>query len=177
MSRAKGRTYENELVALLQNLGLPAWRVPLSGALGGRFSSDVRIPLANREVRIEVKMRSNPAKGVATLLKSVPCTFSLQNKQFHVLRLEDLPLDVRGTIEVKPTRTVVQWLGHNDVLAIRLPKRFLGGTGWLIVISDSLLDALRSAISKNSSPPLPATTTTSGRAKTRSSSRRTGKSR
>jgi hypothetical protein len=153
MSKVKGRVYEKELEAHLQSMGLPAWRVPLSGALGGRFGSDIRISLPDGELTFEVKMRSNPSKGVATLIKRLPAFFVLDGATYHVLRLEDLPLDTHGNIEVRPTKAVLKWLGQNSALAIRLPKRILGGSGWVIVIRDSSLVRLRSVILKSSSHP------------------------
>ncbi len=152
MSKAKGRFYEKELEAHLQSMGLPAWRVPLSGALGGRFSSDIRISLPDGDFTFEVKMRSSPSKGVASLIKYLPAFFILDDATYHVLKLEDLPLDTRGNMQVRPTKAVLKWLGQNSALAIRLPKRKLGGLGWVIVIRDSSLARLRSAIWQNSSP-------------------------
>ena len=46
MSRDKGARREREFVHRLQNAGIPAERVPLSGAAGGQFSGDIRF--ANR---------------------------------------------------------------------------------------------------------------------------------
>lgn len=43
MSSRKGRRIEQELVHLHQDAGIPAERVPLSGAAGGQFSGDLRI--------------------------------------------------------------------------------------------------------------------------------------
>ena len=57
-SRSKGaRTECNIVKALLAN-GIAAVRVPLSGAVGGRFAGDIVLPLLNRELCVEVKARA-----------------------------------------------------------------------------------------------------------------------
>jgi len=43
MSRDKGARIERELVHLHQDAGIPASRVPLSGAAGGAYSGDLRV--------------------------------------------------------------------------------------------------------------------------------------
>tara|TARA_R100000808_G_scaffold6071_1_gene18200 strand:- start:13942 stop:14310 length:369 start_codon:yes stop_codon:yes gene_type:complete len=42
MSRDKGARREREFVHRLHKAGIPAERVPLSGAVGGQFSGDIR---------------------------------------------------------------------------------------------------------------------------------------
>lgn len=54
-SRTKGVRAEQALVRLLRNAGIPAERVPLSGAAGGHFTGDIRLPGG---WRAEVKIRS-----------------------------------------------------------------------------------------------------------------------
>lgn len=58
-SRDKGARVERSIVAALQAAGLAAVRVPLSGAVGGRFSGDVIMPLAGRDLCLEVKARAD----------------------------------------------------------------------------------------------------------------------
>ena len=58
-SRDKGNRAERALVRLLQEAGLAAERVPLSGSAGGRFGSDVSVPLLGIDRRIEVKCRAD----------------------------------------------------------------------------------------------------------------------
>jgi Holliday junction resolvase len=58
-SRDKGARVERSIVAALQAAGLAAVRVPLSGAAGGRFSGDVIMPLAGRDLCLEVKARAD----------------------------------------------------------------------------------------------------------------------
>ena len=43
----------------LQGMGFGAVRVPLSGAVGDRFSGDVVLPLIGRDLCIEVKARAD----------------------------------------------------------------------------------------------------------------------
>ena len=64
MSQRKGYRIENEIRLLHVDLGIPAQRMPLSGALGGDMSGDLRIGT----LRAEVKARANGA-GFRTLEK------------------------------------------------------------------------------------------------------------
>jgi Holliday junction resolvase len=63
-SRDKGNRLERAIVHLLQDHGLAAERVPLSGSAGGSFSGDVTTPLIGRDLTIECKSR---AKGFLKL--------------------------------------------------------------------------------------------------------------
>jgi Holliday junction resolvase len=56
-SRDKGNRTERAIVRLLQERGLAAERVPLSGAARGRFGGDVSVPVIGRDLRCEVKSR------------------------------------------------------------------------------------------------------------------------
>jgi hypothetical protein len=57
--KRKGARTERQLVNELVALGLPCFRVPLSGAAGGQWSGDIHIPLLGRTRRAEVKARAN----------------------------------------------------------------------------------------------------------------------
>jgi Holliday junction resolvase len=57
-SRAKGARTERSIVHALQATGIAAVRVPLSGAVGGRFAGDIVLPLMGRELCVEVKARA-----------------------------------------------------------------------------------------------------------------------
>jgi Holliday junction resolvase len=59
-NKAKGRTGENEVVALLAEHGIKSERMPLSGSLGGKYRNDVK--MGNK--RIEVKRRKSGLKSV-----------------------------------------------------------------------------------------------------------------
>jgi Holliday junction resolvase len=58
-SRQKGNRLERAVVRALQEAGLAAERVPLSGAARGRFSGDLSVPLLGVDRRVEVKARAN----------------------------------------------------------------------------------------------------------------------
>ena len=57
--RDKGNRAERVIVRLLQEAGLAAERVPLSGAAHGRFSGDISVPLLGVDRRVEVKVRAD----------------------------------------------------------------------------------------------------------------------
>src|SRR4051794_40328837 len=65
-SRDKGARTERAIVKAFQDGGMAAERVPLSGAAGGRFSSDITVPVLGRDVKGEVKCR---AEGFRELYK------------------------------------------------------------------------------------------------------------
>lgn len=62
MSKAKdkGRRAENMVADALVEAGIPSERVPLSGAIGGKYSADVVIGTIDKPLgRIEVKNRES----------------------------------------------------------------------------------------------------------------------
>jgi hypothetical protein len=58
-SRSKGARTERGIVNALQAHGPVAIRVPLSGAVGGRFAGDIILPLMGRDLCVEVKARAD----------------------------------------------------------------------------------------------------------------------
>jgi Holliday junction resolvase len=58
-SRSKGARTERGVVNALKASGIAAVRVPLSGAVGGRFAGDIVLPLLGRDLCVEVKARAN----------------------------------------------------------------------------------------------------------------------
>ena len=58
-SRAKGDRLERAIVRLLQDRGIGAERVPLSGSAGGRYSGDISVPCIGRDLVIEAKSRGS----------------------------------------------------------------------------------------------------------------------
>jgi Holliday junction resolvase len=58
-SHAKGARTERCIVDALKASGIAAVRVPLSGAVGGRFAGDVVLPLMGRDLCVEVKARAD----------------------------------------------------------------------------------------------------------------------
>lgn len=61
-SRDKGARTERAVVALFQEHGLAAERIPLSGAAGGSFRGDVTCPILGDDERFEVKCRADGFK-------------------------------------------------------------------------------------------------------------------
>jgi Holliday junction resolvase len=57
-SRIKGARTERGLVNALKARGIAAVRVPLSGAVGGRFAGDIILSLMGRDLCVEVKARA-----------------------------------------------------------------------------------------------------------------------
>ena len=57
--RRKGARTERSIVHALQANGIAAVRVPLSGAVGGRFAGDIILPLMGRDLCVEVKARAD----------------------------------------------------------------------------------------------------------------------
>lgn len=68
-SKAKGSRIEREIVELHQALGVTdAERVPMSGALGGKYKDDVSFTLLREKLTAEVKARAN-GEGFAVIEK------------------------------------------------------------------------------------------------------------
>ncbi len=63
-SRRKGAGFERECVNFLQEQGIAAERVPLSGAAGGSYCDDLTAPVRGEDQRFECKRR---ASGFKTL--------------------------------------------------------------------------------------------------------------
>ena len=68
-SRRKGVRTERSIVNALQGYGLSAVRVPLSGAVGGRFAGDIVLPLGCVEGPIGERrlLSSSAASGLPKL--------------------------------------------------------------------------------------------------------------
>jgi Holliday junction resolvase len=58
-SHTKGARTERAIVNALTVSGIAAVRVPLSGAVGGRFAGDIILPLLGRDLCVEVKARAH----------------------------------------------------------------------------------------------------------------------
>ena len=56
-AKSKGTRVEREMVKKLEGEDIPAWRVPMSGALGGSLNADLKIG-PEKEWDVEVKARS-----------------------------------------------------------------------------------------------------------------------
>lgn len=57
-SRQKGNRVERAIVRALQDAGLGAERVPLSGSAGGSYLGDLTVPVIGRDLVVEVKARA-----------------------------------------------------------------------------------------------------------------------
>lgn len=60
--RQKGDRFEREIVASFEGDGMPAQRVPLSGAAGGMFSGDIHVLLRSGRQKVECKVRARAFK-------------------------------------------------------------------------------------------------------------------
>lgn len=67
-SRDKGARAEREAVHILQEAGLAAERIPLSGAAGGRYCGDVSVPVLGTDRTLEVKCRASGWKQAYAFL-------------------------------------------------------------------------------------------------------------
>ncbi len=56
-NKSKGSYHERKVVEWLNAFGIPAKRQPLSGALGGEYSGDIKLELLGHELVAEVKYR------------------------------------------------------------------------------------------------------------------------
>lgn len=99
-SRNKGNSYEREIVHALQDAGIAAERIPLSGAAGGSFAGDIKVsvPVLNADKTMECKRR---AGGFKTLYGWLGENYALFVRDDHcpslvVLRLEDFAQLARG---------------------------------------------------------------------------------
>lgn len=56
-NKSKGYYHERKIVEWLKKIGIKAKRQPLSGALGGEYSGDIKLELMGHELVAEVKYR------------------------------------------------------------------------------------------------------------------------
>jgi hypothetical protein len=67
-SKRKGNGFEREVVSRLQDLGIAAERIPLSGSAGGSFDHDVSCPVRGLDKKIECKRRARKFGVVDSML-------------------------------------------------------------------------------------------------------------
>ena len=89
--RQKGNRLERAIVHALQEHGLAAERVPLSGAARGRFGGDISVPVLGRDLRGEAKARGNGFNRLYDWL---------EGRDFLVLRADRKPLLVVVKLEL-----------------------------------------------------------------------------
>lgn len=104
-AKRKGSRVERWVVNQLQDFGLVAWKTPLSGALGGKWSGDVRIESGDMVYRVEVKSRKN-GEGFKTLMDW------LGNNHFLILKRDRR--DPIVTMEWKTFQELLHRAGEND---------------------------------------------------------------
>jgi Holliday junction resolvase len=100
-SRDKGNRLERALVKLLQDRGLGAERVPLSGAAGGSYAGDLTVPILGRDLVVEAKARAN---GFARLYEWLEDRDVLVIKADRRDALVVLPLRLAAEIAVAAER-------------------------------------------------------------------------
>lgn len=98
-SRNKGYRGERELVKILQEAGIKAKRVPLSGATEFQ-KGDIVFKSGSRQYNIEVKRRHK----VNSLLYNM-----LENSDFGALRADN-----KGWIVLMPLETFIRLLNQED---------------------------------------------------------------
>lgn len=91
-SKRKGDGFEREVVDFLRQHGVPAERIPLSGAVkGGSFEGDITLPIHNTARKIECKRRR---RAFSTLYGWLGENFGLvvrddRTEPLVVIRLKD----------------------------------------------------------------------------------------
>ena len=89
-SRRKGARFELEIVAALQELGIAAIKMPLSGALEN-FQGDILCPVRGQDKKLEAKRRR---RAYSTIYSQLGSNYALVLRDDHVpalvvLRLSD----------------------------------------------------------------------------------------
>jgi len=105
-SKAKGSAYELEVVRKHREMGVAAEKMPLSGALGGKYAGDIK--LFNGGMRGECKRRK---KGFTTLYKALA-----QDGGNDICFVRD---DNQETLVVMPWETYQEFLKWSDI-----PQRY-----------------------------------------------------
>ena len=91
-SKRKGDGFEREVVAILQEAGIAAEKIPLSGAIkGGSFEGDIRCPVRGQDKKLECKRRAQAFGTLYGFLGSNYATVVRDNRTpaLVVLRLTD----------------------------------------------------------------------------------------
>lgn len=105
--KQKGDRFEREIVNTLQEWGIGAERIPLSGAVGGSFAKDITVPVISEDWKGEAKCRKD---GFAQLYRWIVGGRLLFLKRDRdttlvVMRLDDfakLALAVPGCVSHPP---------------------------------------------------------------------------
>lgn len=119
-SQTKGYRVEHELVKRLNELGIPARRVPLSGATSFA-KGDVHITLNNKDYIVEVKARAN---GFAKWYKMVGA-YLLFKDGYFICSYQTFIKFLKGEeIPVKATHyeigsELIDWIRNADLLFMK----------------------------------------------------------
>ncbi len=97
-SRKKGYRIENELVNILKERGIEAYRVPLSGGAPG-FAGDIIIALNEKEYICEVKSRGEGFRQIYKWLEGKDMLFVKADRKKY---LAVIPLEIFLKILSKP---------------------------------------------------------------------------
>ncbi len=100
-SRDKGNRVERAIVRALQDHGLGAERVPLSGSAGGSYLGDLTVPILGVDRVVEVKAR---ASGFAQLYSWLEARDILIVKADRKAPLVILPLDLAARVAMAAER-------------------------------------------------------------------------
>jgi Holliday junction resolvase len=100
-SRQKGNRLERGIVRLLQDHGLAAERIPLSGSAGGSYAGDLTVPFLGRDLVVEVKASAN---GFARLYSWLEDRDALVIKADRRHALVILPLRLAAEIAIAAER-------------------------------------------------------------------------
>lgn len=98
-SKRKGSGFEREIVRALQEHGIAAEKIPLSGAVkGGSFEGDILCPVRGQDKKLEAKRRRDRFKTVYGFLGSNYGLVIRDNNMpsLIVLRLSDFAELARG---------------------------------------------------------------------------------
>ena len=135
--RDKGLRAEREVVHHLQDGGIGAERVPLSGASGGSYAGDVSFPVKGRDWTGEVKVRAFGFARLYAAMQGFNAILLGGDTPVYVLRLAHfIDLAMRRCLEQSvayagPTglKKIHEWLGTNDALFVRRDR-----DTWLVVL-------------------------------------------
>ncbi len=88
--RRKGDGFEREVVKLLQEAGLAAERIALSGSAGGSFAGDVSCPVRGLNRKLECKRRARAFGTLYGFLNGSYATVIRDDREpMVVMKLED----------------------------------------------------------------------------------------
>jgi len=90
-SRRKGDRFERQCVNTLQDMGIGAERIPLSGSAGGSFTGDITAPVQGEDWRIECKIRAHAWSDLYHWIEGNKALFIRRDnaKPLVVIRFED----------------------------------------------------------------------------------------